>query len=480
VDNTKEHWLEKIAYISALGLIGTLGTVWLGRKIIKKGTNSFLKKLMIDSYPENLWEFVSASRKFGLQTIVETNLRTEAGKIITRPLGTPKKLPSLNNVVFNFAQLHTLPTDEGIIPDTTVIIGPGAQKPLVLKIPIIIGGMAYGLSLSEKAKIALAKGSSLAGTATNTGEGPFLASERRAADKLILQYNRSKWNKSENVIKQADMIEIYFGQEATGGVGHYVDNNEVDRRVRKRMGLKGGETGVIHATLSRISNEYQGLKDLVAELKEITGGVPVGGKIAAGKYLEKDLEILAEAEVDFITVAGAEAGAKNAPPILEDDFGLPLFWALCRSNKFLEKHNLKNKISLLVTGGLATPGDFLKAIALGADAVYIGSIALFAMAHTQVLKAMPWEPPPEIVFFKGKFQHKLNVEEGAKNLSKFLKSCQEEMQEGIRALGKTGIREINKSDLFALDPLTAETAGIPLGNKDMGGEKLEQNLPTEE
>jgi len=143
-----------------------------------------------------------------------------------------------------------------------------------------------------------------------------------------------------------------------------------------------------------------------------------------------------------------------------------LLWALCRANTFLKNHNLKDKISLLVTGGLTTPGDFLKAVALGADAVYIGSIALFAMAHTQVLKAMPWEPPPEVVFFKGKYQHRLNIEKGAKNLNKFLKSCQEEMQEGIRALGKTHIREINKEDLFALDQLTAETADIPLGNKE--------------
>jgi glutamate synthase domain-containing protein 2 len=210
----------------------------------------------------------------------------------------------------------------------------------------------------------------------------------------------------------------------------------------------------------------RGLKSLVDQLKSITEGVPIGAKIAAGKFLEKDMQILVEAGVDFITVDGAEAGTKNTPPILEDDFGLPLFWALCRAGSFIEKNNLKNKVSLLVSGGLSTPGDFLKAIALGADGVYIGSIALFAMAHTQVLKAMPWEPPPEVVFFKGKYQHKLNVEDSANNLAKFLRSCQEEMQEGLRALGKTSITELNKDDLFALDQLTAETAGIPLGNKE--------------
>src|SRR5690554_3595235 len=88
--------IEKLAVTSVLGIAGALGTVWLGRKIIKRGINSFLKRLMIDPYSENLWEFVSASRKFGLQTIVETNLRTQEGTLIKRPLGSPKKLPNLN------------------------------------------------------------------------------------------------------------------------------------------------------------------------------------------------------------------------------------------------------------------------------------------------------------------------------------------------------------------------------------------------
>lgn len=462
-----EKLVKKLIVNSSLGIAGTIGAVWLGRKLIKKTSNSILKRIMTDPYAENLWEFVSASRKYGLQTIVETNLRTQAGSLINRPLGSPKKFPNLNNVMFNFAQISTPPTDEGIIPDTSVVIGPCAKKPMKIKMPILIAAMAYGLSLSEKAKIALAKGSSLAGIATNSGEGPFLKSERRAAEKLILQYGRAKWNKTPEILQQGDMIEIYFGQGASGGVGHYINDTDINWLVRKRMGLKWGEKGVVHAIVPAIINNKQSIKDLVDQLREITGGVPIGGKIAAGKFLEKDLEILIETGVDFISIAGAEAGTKNTPPILEDDFGLPLFWALCRAGSFFEKNKLKNKVSLLVSGGLSTPGDFLKAIALGADAVYVGSIALFALAHTQVLKAMPWEPPPEVVFFKGKYQHKLNVEKSAKNLAKFLGSCQEEMQEGLRALGKTNIGELSKKDLFALDQLTAETAGIPLGNKEI-------------
>jgi hypothetical protein len=87
------------------------------------------------------------------------------------------------------------------------------------------------------------------------------------------------------------------------------------------------------------------------------------------------------------------------------------------------------------------------------------------MAHTEVLKAVPWEPPPSLVFYNGRFNKKLNVNKGAQNLAKFLKACDEEIQEGVRALGKNSLKEVNKDDLFALDLQTSEVAGIPLGYK---------------
>jgi len=382
--------------------------------------------------------------------------------MIKRPLGSPKKFPNLNSIMFNFAQLHKSPTDESADIDTSVIIGPNAQKPLQIAMPVMISGMAYGLALSAKAKIALAKGSSLAGTATNTGEGAFLPAERKATDKLILQYNRGKWNKSEEILKQGDMIEIHFGQGAGGGVGSIIEEKQLDWKIKRKMGLSWGEKGIIHANFPGMENPNY-LNHLVTYLKEVTEGVPIGIKLAASKYLEKDLDIALEAGVDFISLDGSEAATKGTAPILQDDFGLPTLFALSRAAKYFKKHKLKGKVSLIAAGGLASPGDFLKCIALGADAVYIGSIALFAMAHTEVLKAIPWEPPPEIAFYKGKFKHKLNVNKSAKNLANFLIACNEEIKEGVRALGKNGIHDVDKSDLFALDPLTAEVVAIPLG-----------------
>jgi glutamate synthase domain-containing protein 2 len=189
--------------------------------------------------------------------------------------------------------------------------------------------------------------------------------------------------------------------------------------------------------------------------------------MAAGKYLEDDLDIAVESGVDYIAIDGCEAGTRGSAPILQDDFGLPTLFALIRADNYFRKHNLKGKISLIVSGGLVNPGHYLKALALGADAVYIGTIALFAMAHTEVLKALPWEPPPDVVWYKGKASHKLNVNKGAQNISKYLLSCNHEMKDGIIALGKRSIQQLDKEDLFALDHYTSEIVGIPVGYKEI-------------
>jgi glutamate synthase domain-containing protein 2 len=406
---------NKLVFASLLGITGGLSFIWFIRTAIKNASNSFLKRLMIDPYNENLWELVSASRRVGLQNIIETNLRAQSGKVLKRPLGSPKNFPDLSGIMFNYAQLHKPATNEKASIDTSVIIGPQAKKPLKLKMPILIAGMAYGLALSAKAKIALAKGSSIVGTATNTGEGPFLSAERKFAKKLIIQYSKNKWSKSTKVLKQADMIEILFGQGAGGGVG------------KRSMELSPREKAIIHANFPGLDNSNN-LKSIVTYLRKITGGVPIGVKLAASKYTEEDLRIAVESGVDVISIDGSEAATKGTAPILQDDFGLPTLFALHRATNFMKKNNLKDKVSLIILGGFFTPGDFLKAIALGADAVGIGSIALYAMSHSQVLKTMPWEPPPEIVFYKGQVQNKLNVKKASKNLANFLIACNEEIK----------------------------------------------------
>ncbi|MGI6330804.1 MAG: FMN-binding glutamate synthase family protein [Zhaonellaceae bacterium] len=466
---SRKNALNQIGKLSlglATALLGAAGLKKLARKTVKEISTSSIKTIMTDMYDENLWEFVSASTRVGLQNIVETNLRSEQGKVIERPLGSPRKFPSINSLTFNFAQLKSFPTPGDVPIDMSVTIGPEAAKPLHLKTPIIVSGMAYGYALSEAFKIALAKGASAAGTATNTGEGAWLDSERKAADKLILQYNRGSWSKEIHILQQADAIEIQLGQGAIGGVAHFMTSTNLNKKLRKAYGLLPGEHVVVHSRAPEINNPRE-LYNLVSRLRKITGGVPIGVKIGAGKYLEADLDMAVSSGVDYVAICGAEAATKGSPPILQDDFGLPTVFVLARAGRFWREQGLKGKVSLIAAGKLLTPGDFLKAIALGADAVYVGTMALFATAHTQVLHSIPFEPPTQVAWYNGKSQNKFKIEEGAKYLANYLKSCTLEMTEGIKALGKTSLKEVNMEDLISLDPLITEATGITPGYEPM-------------
>jgi len=438
------------------------GAVLLGRLLFKRIVNNATTRIMTEPYEENMWEVISAGSRTTPQVIVETNLRAELGRKILRPFGGPKKFPNFSNIMFNVAQLETLPTPEGTEIDTAVVLGKNAERPLRLDIPLIISGMAYGFALSDRAKVALARGATLAGTATNTGYGPLLPEERAAARHLILQYNRGHWSKDPETLKQADMIEIQLGQGALAGTGEIFKQDKMSKKLIRLLGLKPGENAIVHARLPEITSPRQ-LNGLVEELRATTGGVPVGIKIAAGNDLEKDMAHALEAGVDFITVDGAQGGTSGAAPILEDDFGLPTLYALCRATAFLEQHQARDQVSLIIGGGLKTPGDYLKALALGADAVAIGTIALWAMTHTQVFHSLPYEPPVQVVLEQGKDKDKLDIEKGGRNLASYLLSSVDEMKLAVRALGKKSIREVNKNDLFALDRQTAEIADIPQG-----------------
>lgn len=240
--------LLKKGLLYSLGLaFGYEAAKLIGRSMIKDISTDALKTTMTDLYDENILELISATTRFYPQIIMETNLRSQEGQAIQRPLGPPKKFPSLDQLMFNIAQLHVMPTPLETIIDTKVVIGKQCKKPLVIGLPIMISAMAYGEALSAKVKTALAKGSSLAGTATNTGEGPFLLAERKAANKLIIQYNRGSWNKTPDIISQADAIEIQFGQGALGGVGHLLDNSKIDSTLRKGYGVKKGQDAMIHS-----------------------------------------------------------------------------------------------------------------------------------------------------------------------------------------------------------------------------------------
>lgn len=422
--------------------------------------NPVIKRIMDDEYQENIWELVSGLRRMGMQEVVENSLRAKSGQIIQRPLGSPYKFPVLRSLTFRTAQIRSFPTPKEQEIDMKITIGPRSKHPLQLGIPILISGMGYGVAISYPVKMALAKAATEAGTAVNSGEGPFLQEERELAQHYIFQYSTSKWSKDPEIFKQADAIEIHLAQGASGGMGAIIAHETLSDETKKVMGLEKDEDAILyenhfpHQTL-------RDLKALVDDLRKVTDGKPIGIKISASTEMEKDIDCAIKLGIDFLTIDGGQASTKGAAPILEDDFGIPTLYAILRAVKFLKKKNAYKKISLIISGGLYVPGDFLKAIALGADAVALGSAILYAMTHTQVLKALPWIPPTELVFYTGKKAKHFDVEAGAKNAANFLKSCVKEMEIGIRALGKKSIHEVDHKDLAFNDKQMADLWGIP-------------------
>jgi len=435
----------------------------VSRTLVDKIADQLLLRLMRDPYVENLWEIISTTMKVTPRDLMEIVLRAEKGKPLGRPFGSVYHFSPWQELMFNPVHLTRLPTVDPQSVETKVTLGPRAKRPLELKIPIILSGMSYGGALSKQARIALAKASTAAGTATNTGEGAYLPEEREAAAKYIYQYHRGRWphgNKKE-FYALADMIEIQLGQGAQASTPQTTKADTIDEEFRHIFGLEEGEDAVIASRLDGVESEKD-LKHLVSRLKEETGGVPISYKFAASHYLEEEIELAVAAGVDVIVIDGAEAGTHAGQPLVADAFGLPTMHALVRASDYLEEKGVRNRVSIIASGGLFSPAHFLKAMALGADAVYIGTAAVMAMIHTQMVESSPFEPPTQLVLYSGRLKDELDIDLAAKSLTSYLNSCMAEMVLGVVALGKTALAEVNRQDLCALTPTVAEITGVEL------------------
>lgn len=431
------------------------------RSIINDTVDQAITRVIRDQYTENLFELVPATRKVGLTNLLEIAMRANQGSPIPRPLGTPHHFSPWDKLLFNPVHLFRFPTPRDVTIDTSVTIGPRAKKPLTISIPIMIAGMSFGGALSQSAKIALAKAATSVGTATNTGEAGLMKEERAAASLLIGQYNRGGWMNEPEKYKQLDAIEIQLGQGAQGSAPQRTAAKNIGDDYRAVYGLQAGEDALIHSRLPDVDTK-EDFVQLVRKLQDETG-VPVGLKIAATHHLEKELQIAVEANVDFVTIDGAEGGTHGGAPTLQDDLGLPTLFAITRAAQFLARNKRTGSINIIATGGLITPGQMLKAIALGADCVYIGTTAIMAMASEQMVESMPFEPPTSYVVYNGKLTDQFNIEEGAKSLTRYLNACVSEMEAVVQSLGKTALMDLAKSDLCTLDPFVAKATHIELG-----------------
>ncbi|MZL70683.1 MULTISPECIES: glutamate synthase-related protein [Eubacteriales] len=387
--------------------------------------------------------------------LAEIDRLARTGVSETAAMATTLPLPRWEDILFLGGQLARLPLLDEEPVATETVIGRHAQKPMVLSMPLYISHMSFG-ALSREAKVALAKGATAAGTAACSGEGGILPEEQAAAATYLYEYPPNGYSATDENLRRAAAIEIKIGQGTKPGMGGHLPGEKVTTEIAALRGKPVGED--IHSPSRFPGIESPGdLRALVSQLRDRSQGRPIGVKIAAG-HLEEDLAFLAQSGADFITIDGRGGATGASPRFLRDSTSLPTIYALHRARRFLDSHRLE--MELVITGGLRTGPDFAKALAMGADAVAIASSALMALGCRQYRICGSGRCPMGIATQDPVLRKRLDGEEGARRVERFLRGSCEEIKTFCRICGHRRVDELSVDDLCTLDEEIARHAGI--------------------
>jgi len=383
----------------------------------------------------------------------------ESGKSIISSMGSQKFIPfSFDQIHFIPAQIHKIPLERDDFVNTEIIIGKSSKNPLRLSSPIMLTGMSLG-AVSKNLKLVFAKTASLLKIAFNSGEGGILDEELDIAGSFLIGQYCTVDNKVDlERLNRVAAIEIRFGQGAYPGWESYLPPEKLSPEIANIRGIRGTEPIYSPAHHSDINNKAE-LKAKINWIRKNTTGIPVGAKIGCGD-IENDIKILASAGVDFIAIDGFGGGTGATESFVRENVGLPLIAALPRANKTLKKLGVKNRVSLIAGGGLRTSADFAKCLAMGADAVYIGTAALIAVNCDQYRVCHTGLCPTGITTHKEELTKHLVIEHGVKKLTNFIKVSTEEIANFSRIVGKNDINLLNIQDLVSINKELSELTGI--------------------
>lgn len=373
-------------------------------------------------------------------------------------MGVPRSvLPDWDDIQFVTAQLATLPLLDDEPVDTKTIIGPNAKKPLVLDIPLFVSDMSFG-ALSEEAKIALAKGAEIAGTGICSGEGGMLPEEQKANSRYFYELASARFGFSMDKIKRCQAFHFKGGQAAKTGTGGHLPGDKVTEKIAAVRELNPGEDAI---SPSRFPdwNSLDDFKDFANEVREETGGIPIGFKLSA-QHIEADIDAALEIGVDYIILDGRGGGTGAAPLIFRDHISVPTIPALGRARRHLDNLGRKD-ITLVITGGLRTPADFAKALALGADAIAVSNAAMQAIGCLGLRICNTNTCPVGIATQNPELRKRLKVDSAAEKLGRFFNASTTLMQILARACGHHSLSDFSINDLSTWKKDMAELSGVP-------------------
>jgi len=417
---------------------------------------------------------------FSADVIEDIQVKAELGRYRIRGFGTLRRrpLPSFDDLTFLACTLTRIPL-EGYREKcgTKTVLGTRfAGRPIELEIPVMITGMSYG-ALSYNAKVALAQGATAVGTSTTTGDGGMLPAEREHSEVLIYEVLPSRYGMDVHHLKAADGIELTVGQGAKPGTGGVLLGSKVSSEIARMRDLP---EGVDQRSPCR-HPDWLGPDDLVLKIEELREAtdwqVPVFVKMGATRVYD-DVKLAAKAGADVVVVDGMEGGTGASPELLQDHTGIPTLAAVCEARRALEDMGLYGEVQLIIAGGIRSGTDAAKALALGADAVYVGTAALIALncnkpLYVEDYRKLGAEPfachhchtgrcPVGITTQDPELMKRLPIPEAAERVANFLHAMTLEIQMLARACGKADVHDLEPEDLRALTVEASAITRIPL------------------
>ncbi|MCY4588227.1 MAG: FMN-binding glutamate synthase family protein [Bryobacterales bacterium] len=417
---------------------------------------------------------------FSSRVIEDIQTKAESGVYRIRGYGTlrERRWATFDDLTFLPCSLTRIPL-EGYREkcETRTVLGTRfAEQPIELDIPIMITGMSWG-ALSYNAKVALAKGASEIGSSNTTGDGGMLAAERANSRTLVYEVLPSRYGIDVHHMRLSDGIELTIGQGAKPGTGGLLLDSKVSGEIARQRELPAG---VDQRSPAR-HPDMLGPDDMIIKIEELREAtdwrVPIFVKLGASRVYD-DVKLAAKAGADVVVVDGMEGGTGASPAILQEHTGVPTLAAVCEARAALEDMGLYGEVQLIIAGGIRDGVDAAKAMALGADAIYIGTAALIALNCNRPLYVEDYhklgtEPhfchhchtgrcPVGVTTQDPELMKRLPIDEGAERVTNLLRAMTLEIQMLARACGKSDVHHLEPEDMAALTPEASAICQVPL------------------
>ncbi len=372
-------------------------------------------------------------------------------------MGVPlTNLPRWDDIQVLTAQLARRPLADDADVCTELVVGPKAERPLRLDIPIFVSDMSFG-ALSAEAKTALARGAELAGTGICSGEGGMLPEEQAENSRYFYELASGRFGWDLEKVKLCQAFHFKAGQGAKTGTGGHLPGHKVTGRIAEVRGIPEGQAAISPSRFPDLATPAD-FAELAAEVREVTGGIPIGFKMSA-QHIEDDLDFALEVGVDYVILDGRGGATGAAPDIFKNNISVPTMAALGRARRHLDARAATN-VTLIITGGLRTESDFVKALALGADGVAISNSALQAIGCLGMRACHTNNCPVGIATQKESLRARLVVDESARRLTRFLDASIELMQVLARACGHASLNGFDATDLSTWNRDVSSLTGI--------------------